>query len=143
MTTNSININQANQAEIITDVSEAILDGQADGHGDGDTLPAQQAQVNDQGKKETENRGKPESELRAAARRHGYTLKELAALMGVPTTTTCAPWPTGAGPGLPKLRERVMAVLGEVPGQGIVYRQGSPVTEREQRTSGSGPGRRA
>ena len=30
-----------------------------------------------------DNKGKPESELRAAARRHGLTLKELADRMGV------------------------------------------------------------
>ena len=42
MTTNSINviINQANQAEIITDSSKAIVNGLTDGHGDSDTLPA-------------------------------------------------------------------------------------------------------
>ena len=51
MTTNSINIimNQANQAEITTDISKAILDGQADGRGDSNTLLVLQVQENDHG----------------------------------------------------------------------------------------------
>ena len=71
-------------------------------------------------------KGKPESELRVAARRHGLTLKELAARMGVSygylsqVSAGRRPWST-------MLRERAMAVLGEVPGQGVVYRQGGPV----------------
>ena len=35
---------------------------------------------------------------------------------------------TGRRPWTPMMRERVAAVLGEVPGQGIVYRQGGLVT---------------
>ena len=35
---------------------------------------------------------------------------------------------TGRRPWTPKMREKVAAVLGEVPGQGIVYRQGGVVT---------------
>ena len=124
MTTNSINVNQA---EIITGISKALLDGQADGRGYSDTLLAQQAHANDQGKKETANRGKPESELRAAARRHGYTLKELAALMGASYSHLCSV-ANGHRPWTPDLREKVMAVLGEVPGQGIVYRQDGVVS---------------
>ena len=37
----------------------------------------------------------------------------------------------------PKMREKVAAVLGEVPGQGIVYRQGGVRHRREQLSSGS------
>ena len=119
MTTNSININQA---EIITDIFKAILDAQADGHGDSETLPAPQSQAANK----AENRGKPESELRAAARRHGYTLKQLAQLMGV-SYRYLSQVSSGSRPWSPMMRERAMAVLGEVPGQGVVYRQGGVV----------------
>ena len=73
-----------------------------------------------------QTKGKPESELRAAARRHGLNLKELADRMGVnygylsSVASGCRPWS-------PMLRERAIAVLGEVPGQGVVYRQGGLV----------------
>ena len=73
-----------------------------------------------------QGRGKAESELKAAARRHGLNLKELANRMGVnygylsSVASGCRPWS-------PMLRERAMAVLGEVPGQGVVYRQGGLV----------------
>ena len=69
-----------------------------------------------------ERRGRPESELRAAARKRGLTLKELAALMGV-SASHLSQVGTGKKPWTPNLREKAMAVLGEVPGQGIVYRQ--------------------
>ncbi|MDE2842514.1 MAG: hypothetical protein OXN21_03930 [Chloroflexota bacterium] len=85
-TTTSISINHA---EIITG-SVAVLDGQADGHGNSDALLAQQSQANDRGKNEAANQGRTESELRAAARRHGYTLNELAALMGVNYSHLCS-----------------------------------------------------
>ena len=68
-------------------------------------------------------KGKPESELRAAARRHGINLKELAVKMGV-NYGYLSSVASGRRPWTPLLRERAMAVLGEVPGQGIVYRQG-------------------
>ena len=66
---------------------------------------------------------KPESELRAAARRHGLTLKELADRMGV-NYGYLSSVASGRRPWTPLLRERATAVLGEVPGQGVVYRQG-------------------
>ena len=78
------------------------------------------------GTRTTETAGR-ESELRAAARRHGLTLKELAALMGV-SAGYLSGLSTGRTPWTPKMREKVAAVLGEVPGQGIVYRQGGVVT---------------
>ena len=68
-------------------------------------------------------KGKPESELRAAARRHGLNLKELAVKMGV-NYGYLSSVASGRRPWTPLLRERAMAVLGEVPGQGVVYRQG-------------------
>ena len=70
--------------------------------------------------------GKPESELRAAARRHGLNLKELADRMGV-SYGYLSSVASGRRPWTPLLRERAMAVLGEVPGQGLVYRQGGLV----------------
>ena len=68
-----------------------------------------------------------ETELRAAARRRGLTMKELAALMGV-NAGYLSQIANGRRPWTPKMRERVAAVLGEVPGQGIVYRQVGVVT---------------
>ncbi len=67
--------------------------------------------------------GKQESELRAAARRKGLTLKELADRMGV-SYGYLSQVSAGSRPWSPMLRERAMTVLGEVPGQGVVYRQG-------------------
>ena len=125
MTTTTTNINQA---KTITISAGAILDGQDDGN-------AFQAQA------PGANQGKPESELRAAARRHGLTLKELAAQMGVNKGHLCSV-ANGHRPWTPYLREKVLAVLGEVPGQGVVYRQGGPVTTVRAVSSGSGPGSR-
>ena len=68
-----------------------------------------------------------ESELRAAARRRGLTLKELAAKMGV-SASYLSGLSTGRTQWTPRMRERAVAVLGEVPGQGIVYRQGGVVS---------------
>ncbi len=67
-----------------------------------------------------------ESELRAAARRRGVTMKELAALMGV-SAGYLSQFANGGRQWTPKMRQKVAAVLGEVPGQGIVYRQGGVV----------------
>ena len=68
-----------------------------------------------------------ESELRAAARRRGLTMKELAVRMGV-GAGYLSQISTGRRQWTPKMREKVAAVLGEVPGQGIVYRQGGAVS---------------
>ena len=79
------------------------------------------------GTRTTETTAGAESELRAAARRRGVTMKELAALMGV-SAGYLSGLSTGRTPWTPKMREKVAAVLGEVPGQGTVYRQGGVVT---------------
>ena len=71
--------------------------------------------------------GRPESELRAAARRHGLTLRELAHRMGV-SERYVSQISTGKRPWSPEMREKVIAVLGEVLGQGVVYRQGGYVS---------------
>ena len=76
------------------------------------------------------SRGKAESELRAAARRKGLTLKELADKMGI-SYGYLSQVSSGSRPWSPMLRERAMAVLGEVPGQGMVYRQGGLVNGAE------------
>ena len=68
------------------------------------------------------HRVKPERELRAASRRKGLTMRELAALMGV-SASHLSQVGTGKKPWTPNLREKALAVLGEVPGQGVVYRQ--------------------
>ena len=77
----------------------------------------------------TETAGR-ESELRAAARRRGLMMKELAALMGV-SVGYLSQVANGHRPWTPKMREKVMAVLGEVPGQGTVYRQGGVAVSSE------------
>ena len=68
-----------------------------------------------------------ESELRTAARRHGLTIKDLAALMDV-SAGYLSQIATGRRPWTQTMREKAMAVLGEVPGQGTVYRQREVVT---------------
>ena len=68
-----------------------------------------------------------ESELRAAARKRGLMMKELAALMGV-SPGYLSQVANGGRPWTPKMREKAMAVLGEVPGQGTVYRRSSVVS---------------
>ena len=68
-----------------------------------------------------------ESELRAAARRHGLTMNDLAALMGV-SPGYLSQIATGRRAWTKTMREKVLAVLGEVPGQGTVYRQSGVVT---------------
>ena len=78
------------------------------------------------GTRTTETAGR-ESELRAAARRRGLMMKELAALMGV-SEGYLSQVANGHRPWTPKMREKVVAALGEVPGQGTVYRQGGVVT---------------
>ena len=98
----------------------------ATGDGQGDTNVLKESEAQAQAENETGNRGKTESELRAAARREGYTLKELATLMGVNYSHLCSV-ANGRRPWTPELREKVKAVLGDVPGQGIVYRQGGVV----------------
>ena len=54
-------------------------------------------------------------------------MKELAHLMGV-NPGHLSSIANGRRPWTPMMRERVMVVLGEVPGQGIVYRQGGVIT---------------
>ena len=81
------------------------------------------------GTRTTETAGR-ESELRAAARRRGLTMKELAALMGV-SEGYLSQVANGHRPWTPKMREKVMAALGEVPGQGTVYRQGGVAVSSE------------
>ena len=88
---------------------------------------AEQApEIKDSAAENGQTKGKAESELRAAARRKGLNLKQLAERMGVNYSHLCSV-AGGRRPWTPVLRERAMAVLGEVPGQGIVYRQGGLV----------------
>ena len=67
-----------------------------------------------------------DTELMAAARRRGLTMKELAAKMGV-SASYLSQIANGRRPWTPRMREKVAAVLGEVPGQGTLYRQGGVV----------------
>ena len=79
-----------------------------------------------------------ESELRAAARRRGVTMKELAALMGV-SAGYLSQISTGRRPWTPKMRQKVAAVLGEVPGQGNRLPPGRRRDRREQLHQGARP----
>ena len=106
-----------------TDTTRSLA-AKLDGQDKGNTLQAQEAHAGTE--KETAHQGKPESELRAAARRHGLTLKELAHLMGV-SYNYLSQVSSGRRSWTPMLRERALEVLGEVPGQGVVYRQGGLV----------------
>ncbi len=67
-----------------------------------------------------------ETKLRAAARRRGLTMTELAGKMGV-TAGYLSRIAMGGRPWTPTMRQKAMAVLGEVPAQGVVCRQGSVV----------------
>ena len=109
-----------------TDSKEITQNQQAtlNAHSDIDTLQDRDTKARAQ--QETAHRGKPESELRAAARRKGLTLKELAHLMGV-SYNYLSQVSGGRRPWTPMLRESAMAVLGEVHGTGVVYRQGGVV----------------
>ena len=94
--------------------------------GQGDTHALQDTETQAGRETTAEHDGKPESELRAAARRKGLNLKELAARMGV-SYRYLGQVANGHRPWTPMMRERALAVLGEVPGQGVVYRQGGVV----------------
>ena len=107
------------KAETITSTATRF-----DDHDQANTAQATETQAGAAAQGRT--RGKPESELRAAARRHGLNLKELADRMGV-NYGYLSSVASGRRPWSPMLRERAMTVLGEVPGQGVVYRQGGLV----------------
>ena len=64
------------------------------------------------GTRTTETAGQ-ESELKAAARRRGLTMKELAVKMGV-GASYLSRIANGGSPWTPVMREKVAAVLGEV-----------------------------
>ena len=96
--------------------------GHGNSRGDDNTLQDTEAQTRT-GRETAPGNGKPERELRAAARREGLTLKQLADRMGVSYGYLCSV-SSGKRPWSPMLRERAQEVLGEVPGQGMVYRQG-------------------
>ena len=63
-----------------------------------------------------------ESELRAAARRCGLTMSELAAELGV-TRGYLSLLASGRRRWTIRMRDKALAALGEAPGQGLVYRQ--------------------
>ena len=65
----------------------------------------------------------PGIDLKAAVRRRGLTMKELATKLGV-SAGYLSGLSTGRNQWTQQMRAKAMAVLGEVPGQGIVYRQG-------------------
>ena len=113
----------SNNTEITHNLAPA-LNGQGDGQDDINTLQDPKAHAGTE--KETARRGKPESELRAAARSKGLTLKELADRMGV-SYKYLSQVSAGHRPWTDSLRERATEVLGEVPGQVVVYRQGGVV----------------
>ena len=99
-------------------------------NGQDDTNALLDTEAQPQAEDKAANKGKAESELRAAARRHGYTLKALAVLMGVNYSHLCSV-SNGRRPWTHDLQEKAMAALGEVPGQGVVYREGGRVSGGE------------
>ena len=70
--------------------------------------------------------GRTESHLSVAARERGLNIKELAALMGV-GPSHLSQVARGNKTLTPYMRGKIEAVLGEVPPQGVVYRQGGEV----------------
>ena len=70
----------------------------------------------------TRDRTGTESALRAAARRCGLTMRELAAELGV-TPGYLSMLGSGQRTWTARMREKAAAVLGEAPGEGVVYRQ--------------------
>ena len=95
-------------------------------HGQGNANALEDTEAEPQAWQGTAHQGRSESELRAAARRKGLTLKELADRMGV-SYKYLSQVSSGSRPWTNSLRERAMEVLGEVPGRGVVYRQGGVV----------------
>ena len=71
---------------------------------------------------ETTERTGVESELRAAARRCGLTMRELAAELGV-TRGYLSLLASGRRRWTTRMRDRALAALGKAPGHGLVYRQ--------------------
>ncbi len=67
-----------------------------------------------------------ETRLRAAARRRGLTMTELAGKMGV-TAGYLSKIAMGGRPWTPTMREKAAALLGEIPAQGVVYKRGGVV----------------
>ena len=70
--------------------------------------------------------GRAESHLTVAARKRGLNVKELASLMGV-GPSHLSQVARGKKNLTPYMRSRIEAVLGEVPPQGVVHRQGGVV----------------
>jgi len=70
--------------------------------------------------------GRAESHLSVAARERGLNIKELAALMGV-GPSHLSQVARGRKTLTPYMRGKIEAVLGEVPPQGVVHRQGGVV----------------
>ncbi len=66
-----------------------------------------------------------ESELRAAARRRGVTMKELAALMGV-SAGYLSQFANGRRQWTPKMRQKVAAVLERSPARGSSTARAAP-----------------
>ena len=79
--------------------------------------------VNDTGETAT---GRAESHLAVAARQRGLNLKELAALMGV-GPSHLSQVARGKKTLTTNMRAKIEAVLGQVPPQGVVHRQGGVV----------------
>ena len=111
------------------DGAEVFSHAAARSDGDGNPVPGtgQAPEIRAEAAGPGRSTDKPETELRAAARRHGLTMKELAAKMGV-TPGYLSAVATGRKPWTPKMREKAVAVLGEASGQGVVYRQGGVVS---------------
>ena len=112
----------ANNASITIN-PDANLHYNAIGNGDFNT----HGQVVNSGADDTSiNNGRVESHLSVAARERGLTINELAALMGV-GPSHLSQVARGRKNLTANMRDKIEAVLGEVPPQGVVHRQGGVV----------------
>ena len=110
------NTNTSTSTSTNTNANPHSNDGFADFTGENDTTVVEP----------TANTGRTESCLAAAARERGLTIGELAALMGV-TPSHLSQVARGNKPLTTNMAAKIEAVLGEVPPQGVVYRQGGVV----------------
>ena len=109
-----------NTTEVITHSITGFDDNENAAAGAGN-IQGTQAGAAGQGR----TKGKPESELRAAARRHGLNLKELAVRMGV-NYGYLSSVASGRRPWTPMLREKGHGGPGRGPGPGCRLPAGRP-----------------
>jgi len=114
---------------MIANSASITIDANADIHynANGNDNPKTHGQALDSGANAASAAtGRAESPLAVAARQRGLNIKELAALMGV-GPSHLSQVARGKKALTPYMRGKIQAVLGEVPPQGVVHRQGGVV----------------